>query len=220
MPAEAERAYRQALALWPGNAEALVALTSYLWDRGEFEEVLSLYDLALLGDPNNVDLWRLRLYAVKRKETEGEIRAIRESLALQPASGEALRRLIQLYSSVGETNKAEPLLQQAQSNFPSDPDMLRFVLRYYEERGELAKTLAPARRLTLVETSNVHNYLLLARACFVLNNKEEFYEAAREAIRLGGPSLRKAFLNDSKFSAWKNDPEFRKLAEELSLPPN
>ena len=29
--------------------------------------------------------------------------------------------------------------------------MLRFVVRYYEERGELPKTLEPARRLTLVE---------------------------------------------------------------------
>ena len=220
MSSEAERAYREALALWPGNAEALVALTSYLWDRGDFDEAIDLYNQALADDPNSIDLWRLRLYAEKRKETAGEIRALQETLATQPGSGEALRRLIQLYSSVGETNKAEPLLQQAQDNFRQDADMLRFVLRYYEERGELAKTLEPARRLTLVETSNVHNYLLLARACFVLNKKEEFYEAARDAIRLGGPSLRKALLSDPTFSMWKNDPEFKKLAEEQSLPPD
>jgi tetratricopeptide (TPR) repeat protein len=220
MSAEAERAYREALALWAGNAEALVALTSYLWDRGDFEEAIDLYNQALAEDPNSIDLWRLRLYAEKRKETAGEIRALQETLATQPRSGEALRRLIQLYSSVGETNKAEPLLQQAQSSFSQDADMLRFVLRYYEERGELPKTLEPARRLTLVETSNVNNYLLLARACFVLNKKEEFYEAAQTAIRLGGPSLRKAFLNDPTFSTWKNDPEFKKLSEGQSLPPN
>jgi tetratricopeptide (TPR) repeat protein len=220
MSAEAERAYREALALWPGNAEALVALTSFLWDRGDFEEAIDLCNQALADDPNSIDLWRLRLYAEKRKETAGEIRALQETLATQPSSGEALRRLIQLYSSVGETNKAAPLLEQAQNNFSKDADMLRFVLRYYEERGELSKTLEPARRLTLVEPSNVQNYLLLARACFVLNEKKEFYEAAHTAIRLGGPSLRKAFLSDPKFSAWKNDPEFKKLAEEQSLPPN
>ena len=141
-------------------------------------------------------------------------------LATQPRSGETVRRLIQLYAAVGETNKAEPLLQQAQSNFYQDADMLRFVLRYYEERGELPKTLEPARRLTLMETSNVHNYLLLARACFVMKKKEEFYEAIHSAIRLGGPSLRKALLSDPTFSTWKNDPQFKKLAEEQSLPPN
>ena len=220
MSAEAERAYREALALWPGNAEALVALTSYLWDRGDFEEAIELYDQALVDDPNSIDLWRLRLYAEKRKETAGEIRSLQEMLATQPRSGEALRRLIQLYAAVGETNKAEPLLQQAQSNFSQDADMLRFVLRYYDERGALPKTLEPARRLTLVEPSNVHNYLLLARASFVLNKKKEFYEAADNAIRLGGPSLRKAFLSDPTFSTWQNDPEFKKLAEEQSLHPN
>ena len=220
MSAEAERAYREALALWPGNAETLVALTSYLWDRGDFEEAIDLYNQALTDDPNSIDLWRLRLYAEKRKETAGEIHALRELLISQPTSGETLRRLIQLYSSVGETNKAEPLLQQAQSRFSEDADMLRFIIRYYEERGEPAKTLEPARHLTRVETSNVQNYLLLARACFVLNKKSEFYEAAHAAIRLGGPSLRKAFLSDPTFSTWKNDPEFKKLAEEQSLPPD
>ena len=220
MSAEAERAYREALALWSGNAEALVALTSYLWDRGDFEEAIDLYNQALTDDPNSIDLWRLRLYAEKRKETAGEIQALRELLVSQPTSGDTLRRLIQLYSSVGETNKAEPLLQQAQSRFSEDADMLRFIIRYYEERGELAKTLEPARQLTRVETSNVQNYLLLARACFVLNKKSEFYEAAYAAIRLGGPSLRKAFLSDPTFSTWKNDPEFKKLAEEQSLPPD
>ena len=34
MSAEAERAYREALALWTGNVEAIRALTPYLWDRG------------------------------------------------------------------------------------------------------------------------------------------------------------------------------------------
>jgi tetratricopeptide (TPR) repeat protein len=131
-----------------------------------------------------------------------------------------LRRLVELYSSVGDTNKAAPLIDQALISFPEDADMLRFIIRYYEENGELAKTLDAARRLTLIETSNVHNYLLLARACFVLNKKEEFYEAANHAIRLGGPSLRKAFISDPKFSTWRDDPEFQKLTEGPSLAPN
>ncbi|HEY5779474.1 MAG TPA: DUF2723 domain-containing protein [Terrimicrobiaceae bacterium] len=220
MSAEAERAYREALALWPGNTESIVALTAYLWDRGDFEEAIELCDRALADDPNSIDLWRLRFYAEKRRETEGEIRALRQTLASQPKSGETLRRLIELYSSVGDTNKAAPLIDQALISFPEDADMLRFIIRYYEENGELAKTLDAARRLTLIETSNVHNYLLLARACFVLNKKEEFYEAANHAIRLGGPSLRKAFISDPKFSTWRDDPEFQKLTEGQSLAPN
>ena len=219
MAAEAEGAYREALALWPGNADAIAALTPFLWDRGAFDEAISICDTALEEDPNNLDLWRFRYFAEKRKETEGEIRSLLDRLDHESKSLEAVRRLIELYSSVGETNKAAPLIDQALSDFPNDADMLRFIIKYYEQHGELSKTLDAAKRLTLVETSNVQNYLLLARACFVLNKRQEFYEAATEAIRLGGPSLRKAFVADPAFSAWKEDPQFRKLAEPQSLAP-
>jgi tetratricopeptide (TPR) repeat protein len=217
MAAEAERAYREALTLWPANAEAIGALAPYLWDRGAFDEAISVCDTALEHDPNNLDLWRFRYFAEKRKETEGEIRAVSDKLAYESKSRETVRRLIELYASVGETNKAAPLIKQALDYFPNDADMLRFIIKYYEQHGELSKTLEPARQLTLVETSNVQNYLLLARACFVQDKKQEFYEAANQAVKLGGPSLRKAFLADPAFSSWKDDPEFRKLAQPQSL---
>jgi tetratricopeptide (TPR) repeat protein len=220
MATEAERAYREALALWPGNPEAIAAIISYLWDRGEFDEAIKICDRSLDDDPNSADLWRLRFFAERRKETEGEIRVLLGNLAYQSKSRETVRRLIELYSSVGETNKAEPLIDQALSDFPDDADMLRFIIKYYEEHDELPKTLDAAKRLTQAEPSNVQNYLLLARASFVQNRKKEFYEAANQAIKLGDPSLRKAFVTDPTFSSWKNDPEFRKLAETQSLVPN
>ena len=220
MSAEAGRAYQEALALWPGNAEAIAALMSYLWDQGEFDEAIEICDRALEEDPNRADLWRLRLLAEKRKETEAEIRVLIEKRAYQAKSRETVRRLIELYSSVGETNKAGPLIDQALNDFPDDADMLRFIIKHYEEHDELPKTLDAAKRLTLVETSNVQNYLLLARACFVQNRKKEFYEAAGQAIKFGGPSIRKAFVADPAFSSWKNDPEFKTLSEAQSLVPN
>ncbi|HEY5811898.1 MAG TPA: tetratricopeptide repeat protein, partial [Terrimicrobiaceae bacterium] len=220
MSAEAEHAYREALAFWPANEECIVALNGYLWDRGQFDEAIDICDRALADDPNSIDLWRLRLYAERRRQTEGEIRALREKLASQTKSSGTVRRLIELYSSVGETNKATPLIEQALKDFPDDADMLRFIIRYYEETEQLPRTLEPAKRLVSVEPSNVQNYLLLARANFVLNRKNEFYEAANQAIKLGGRSLRKAFLEDPKFSSWKADPEFKKLTEEVPLGPN
>ena len=138
---------------------------------------------------------------------------LQDKLASQSKSRETVRRLIELYSSVGDTNKARPLIGQALKDFPDDSDMLRFVIQYYEHIGELPNTLDAAKRLTLIETSNVQNYLLLARAYFIQNRKKEFYEAASQAIKFGGPSLRKAFVADPAFSSWKNDPEFKKLSE-------
>jgi tetratricopeptide (TPR) repeat protein len=220
MSEEAERAYREALDLWSGNAEAIAALTPYLWDRGEFDAAIKICERALEDDPNSIDLWRLRIFAEKRKESEGEIRMLEDKLASQSKNRETVRRLIELYSSVGDTNKARPLVGQALGDFPDDSDMLRFVIQYYEHIGELPNTLNAAKRLTEIEASNAQNYLLLARAYFVQKRKKEFYEAASQAIKLGGPSLRKAFVADPVFSSWKDDPEFRKLSEAQPLVPN
>ena len=217
MSSEAERAYHEALALWRGNAEAIAALMPYLWDRRQFDQFIVLCDRALQEDPNNFDLWRLRYFGEKRKEIEGEIRTVQDKLTLQPKSPAIVSRLIELYASVGETNKTDLLVGQALKDFAENADMLRFIIKYYQEHNQLAQTLEPARRLSVVEDSNVQNYLLLAQACFVQNRKEEFYEAAKQAIRLGGPSFRKALAIDPTFSAWKTDPEFKKLIDNLSL---
>jgi hypothetical protein len=52
--------------------------------------------------------------------------------------------------------------------------------------AELSKTWDVVKRLTVVEPSNVQNYLVLARISFAQNRKKNFYDAATRAIKLGG----------------------------------
>ena len=51
-----------------------------------------------------------------------------------------------------------------------------------------------------------------AGTCLLCAEQEERNSMKRhdQAIKLGGPSLRKAFIADPTFSSWKNDPEFKK----------
>ena len=218
MTPEAMRAYREALELWPNNIEVLLLLMNYLWEQDQFDEVIQLYKQALETDLNNIDLWRLLLMAEKRKETGDEIRALTLKLSEQPKSREILQNLIQLYVNVGDTNKSDPLIGRALQDFPEDTDMLRYIIQYHEENNQLPQTLEPARRLTVLESSNVANYLILARAYFVQDKKKEFYTSAAKAVELGGPSAREAFLAEPQFSRWKNDPEFKKLITPPLLP--
>jgi len=218
MTPEAMRAYREALELWPNNIEVLIPLMNYLWEQDQFDEVIQLYKHALETDLNNIDLWRLLLMAEKRKETGDEIRALTLKLSEQPKSREILQNLIQLYANVGDTNKSDMLIERALLDFPEDTDMLRYIIQYHEENNQLPQTLEPARRLTVIESSNVANYLILARAYFVQDKKKEFYTSAAKAVELGGPSAREAFLAEPQFSRWKNDPEFKKLITPPLLP--
>jgi len=218
MTPEAMRAYREALELWPNNHEVLISLMTYLWEQDQFDEALQLVKLALENDPNSIDLWRLFVIGEKRKEAAEEIRALNLKLTEQPKSRETLRHLIQLYANVGATNKSDPLVERAFKDFPEDTDMLRYIISYREENNQLPLTLEPARRLTELESSNVANYLILARAYFSQDKKKEFYATANKALEVGGPIVREAFLSEPQFSRWRNDPEFKKLTAPPLLP--
>ncbi len=210
---EAIRAYFEALELWPENVEVIAALTRLLWDKGDFDTSLPLFKKALAKDYNNISLWRLAIMAEERKKTEGEIRSLKDTLAQQPRNREIIDKLIELYSHVGESEKADAVVKKGTNDLADDPAMLRIAVTYYGVNGKWTEALAPAERLIHIEPTNAQNYLLLARVYYSLDKKKEFYETARKAIEVGGVSMREQILNDDFFQAWRNDPEFQSLAQ-------
>lgn len=210
MEAEAERAYREALELWPENLEAIAALTPYLWDRGAFDEAIELMKSPIEKDPNDISAWRLQILAERRKELGGEITKLREQLDRQPKSGSTLRELVSLYDQVGETNEADRLIASAMTNMPSDTDLLRFFVEYYAPRDP-DKMLKPAQGLVAAEDSNAENHYLLAISWFVQDNLPEFYKSARRAVELGGAPIRESLRGNPMFDHLSGDPEFQKL---------
>lgn len=211
MEAEAERAYREAIELWPGNGEAIASIIKAAWDRGDFNEVIDLFDKALITDPNNPVLLRYWVMAVQREELEKKIADAREKLEKQPKSRDALRELVDLYGQGAEIEKAEPLIIRGMTDFPEDADLLRFFVQFYKNTDQPEKIAIPARQLTKAESSNADNFYILARALADQTNKPEFYQAAKTAIELGGLPVRGAFAGDPIFAAARKDPEFKKI---------
>ncbi len=211
MPEEAERAYREAVELWPVNLEAMVPILTAVWERGDFDGGLALFDQAIKDDPNNLQMWRLYAMAEQRKKMDGEIQQLQTKLAAQPKSRETLQQLVTLYANIGDTNKVQPLLDRALKDFSNDSDMLRYIISYHEEMGDLGGTLEPSKRLVEIEKSNVQNHLLLARAYYAQQKKKEFYEAAEEAVKIGGRNVQETLLYEPLFAPWREEPEFKKL---------
>jgi tetratricopeptide (TPR) repeat protein len=219
MTKEAERAYWEALELWPDNVEVLITLMSMLWDQKDFKTPIQLYIEALERDPDNFDLWRLRILAEQRRDAQDEIIKLTDTLTAQPKSRDTLRKLLALYSNIGDTNGARPFIERALQDFPNDADMLRDIVTHLERHEHFAETLDAAKQLTLIEGSNLNNHLLLARAYFFQNKKKEFYETAEHAVTLGGEEVRNGFRNEPIFLSWTNDPEFQKLVKPSPLTP-
>ncbi len=216
---EAEYAYRQALVLWPGNPESLNAMNGMLWDRSDYDGVIKLLEPANDADPNNFPLWRMRAFAEKRKELEGDIKALQESLAKNPKDQEKTTKLLEIYYNTGETNRTSELLSRAVETFQDDPEFLRKAVEYGEINALAVPELAAAKKLvssgTNAPTNAANDYLLLARAAFKNNDKTNFYAAARMAIQLGGLPIREAIFQHPLFEPWRKDEEFQKLQSSL-----
>ncbi len=211
MTAEAERAYYEALELWPENGEVIAILTRMLWEKGDYQTAIHLFDRALKKDPNNLDLWKLRIFAEKRQELEGEIRALQEQLARQPKSHETIIKLVSLYMQAGDMDKATELVERATRELPDNADMLRAAVDFHTQAGDLTRTLEAAKRLTEIESSNARNYLLLARAYYAHDEKKAFYATARKALEIGGLPIRDELVNDPLYTPWRSDAEFRAI---------
>lgn len=211
MTSEAKRAYEEALALWPDNLDVILALMNILWTEKNFEKPLQLLNQAIERDPENADLWRLHFLAEQRRDAQDEISELTVKLAAQPKSRGTFGKLLGLYTKVGDIHAAQPLIDRALTDFPNDADIMRDIITLQGQDKQFAETEAAAKRLTEIESTNIDNYLLLARAYFYQHKKKEFYKTAAQAIALGGEDVKDGFRTEPIFSSWTNDPEYQKL---------
>ncbi|MFZ4598981.1 MAG: protein O-mannosyl-transferase family [Terrimicrobiaceae bacterium] len=211
MEKESEIAYRQALLLWPGNPDSLNALSTLFWDRGDDDAVIEMVSAANVADPNNIQLWGLRLVAEKRKEASAEIRDIETALAKDPNNSASTEKLLGLYSSLAQTNKVSEVLARAMPALKTNSDFLKVAASYAELNNLPDALLSAARELTNVEPTKSDAQLLLARAAIKKDDKALFLKAAGAAIQSGGLPAREALLKSPEFERWRDDPETKKL---------
>lgn len=209
---EAELAYRQSLILWPGNPESLNAMSTMLWDRGDFDGVIKILEAANAEDPNDMALWRLRAIAEKRKEFEGEILSARTALEKNPKDMEKAEKLLELYYSTGDTNKTSELLKTAVVTFGDNPEFLLKAVHFSEANALPERELEAAKRLATSGTNAGDDLLCLACAYYRNNDKTNFYSTARTAIEKGGIPVREAILSHPLFAPWREDEDFKKLS--------
>jgi tetratricopeptide (TPR) repeat protein len=146
---EAELAYRQSLALHPGNLEPLLPLSRILWARGEFDEPVKLWDLALQEDPFNRRILFLRVMAGQRREWAERSAELHELVEKDPGDGAAWVELWQGYRRFLEDEKAEEIFARMLEAKQDDEEFLRrfrATLRPGQEDEELRRVeevLAP-----------------------------------------------------------------------------
>jgi tetratricopeptide (TPR) repeat protein len=208
---EAERAYREALEIWPSSVEVLIPLSEMLWEQGRFADSMELIEQAFEHDRNNMSIVRLAALAAQREEFDGKIRQLRGSLERDPSDVSAFEELLSIYAAIGDTNRARDLVGLAWTNFPTNAQAMRVIAGYTESAGMDAENLRAAGLLAQADPLEATAHFLHARALLRGGKTNEAFDAATTATELGGRRMREAILTDPVFAeAVKSEP-FRSL---------
>jgi tetratricopeptide (TPR) repeat protein len=211
LEAEAERAYRQSLALWPGSGESLNGLSQILWDRGDFDGVLDMFNTAIEKDPNNIPLWRMFFIAENRKKLQGQIAEREEALRQKPDAREDALALLELHFATGDTKGLQAFLDPSITTFSKDPEFLRAAVDCAMEAHLVPQQLAAARALVAAEPDVAENQYRLAKAAAENDDQALCLQAARRAIELGGLPMREGLGQAEEFKKYQSNEEFQAL---------
>jgi serine/threonine-protein kinase len=146
--AAAERAYRRALELNPGSAEARTAFATHLTIMGRHEEALAQVDRTRAVDPLNLRTAALAGFCLYRaRQYETAIQRLQAVLSLAPRFPVAHRFLGITYLEAGDDGKAIAELQAAAEITRGSSTDLSFLGGAYAAAGRTAEARAILRQL-------------------------------------------------------------------------
>jgi tetratricopeptide (TPR) repeat protein len=211
---EAERAYRQALQLHPNNMESLVALSDILRAQKRWNEMAVIWDRAIEGDPNNRSVGKARARVIRLREADREIDALQRELAATPQNPEVVSALLRLYVESGQPDQVRRQLEQSSRDFGDNPEFLKFAVDFCGSNAQWQPGLEFARKLSGAATNDAGVWLALARFEFANRQMQQFLDAARKAVQLGGVQAKGALANDPMYGMVRGTSEFQQLLQQ------
>ena len=211
MEAEAERAYLEALELWPSNPEVLFALSQIYWERSEFDAPLKLLEKAYALDPNSTAIVQLAVMSERRKTSATEIQTLKAKLEAKPDDEDAFIQLVGIFASWGETNKAVGFIEQGLETFSNRPPVLKMLASFAEGAGMKSTFSRAAGLLAKAEPENPMSHYILARAFMANGKTNESFTAAKKSVQLGGRNVRELFALDGAFTNAVTNEPFKSL---------
>ncbi len=173
--AEAEAAYRQALALAPHDADALSRLGGFLLDQpptpARSQEAERLLRQAIARNKeSDFALYQLGRLALERGDSRQAIRYLQRAIRLVPQIPEMWYALSRSYARAGDTAHTQEAMRQFQAlrnlylerthtseqvNLrPGDPNLRLKLARLYAQNGENAKAISQYTRCLHLDPKN------------------------------------------------------------------
>ena len=217
--AESEHAFSQAIALYPLSPEANFRLADIYMQQFRFTQARTVIEQFLQGDPENKKVAEF-LNQIKELETADARRRELESQMAQGASVEQALELADIYRRMNLTQLFESLTMNVirQDNLP--PDIILRVANLYAQMNRADLFTTALERYLQKEPNNASIWFELAAAQAMTQRPKEGIQSLRRAIELGGEPMRDAARKDQRFTAVREQAEFKNLVPPIQAGAN
>jgi len=219
MRPEAERAYRQALYLWPANTETTGNLANLLWSEGRFQDAYDLLAESLPIDPNSKPLKRMKTLAEARLQASKNIAPAIMALQADPNNRQKLAPVIQNLLILGKQQEIDMIVSNAIAATPNDVPFLQDMINLYATQGRIPRALEIALALQKVQPNRWDVPYTIAKYQLLTGHREECYNSLHQAVQMGGNAALQQIGREGVFQQVMQDPAFQ-AAVQVTQPLN
>jgi tetratricopeptide (TPR) repeat protein len=220
--AEAEYAYRQALAMAPSNSEAAFRLADMLINLGRFDDSKKVLAAFAKEDPHNPQTPRLEAEVDRRRQL------YEERMRLEPAvrSGQAglpdKLRLMQVCQQMNDRGAVLVLADMVIADPALTADVARQLAGFFFQGQMYDKTVNLLQRLVQLAPTDPQvprMFLDIAALQVMLGQSKEAVSSLQRAVKQGGEPIRQAAVADQRLGAIRGLPEVQRLLGQPAMPP-
>lgn len=210
---ESERAYRQALYLWPGNTESTGNLVNLLTQQGRFKDAYDVAMESLPLDPNSKALKRLVIATEARLKASQNLPLIQGAYQNDPRNRQLLAQLLQALIILGRQEDVDATVAKAIATTPEDVPFLRDMINFYATQNRFPKALEVCKALQKAQPTAWDVPYTMAKFQLVTGKKEAAYTSLRQAVTLGGNAALQAIAQEQLWRQVSADPGFQQAIQ-------
>ena len=219
MRPEAERAYRQALYLWPANTETTTNLVNLLSQEGRFKDANDLIAESLPIDPNSKVLQHLKTATEARLKASQDLPLQMAALANDPKNRQLLAPVLQNLMILGRVGDADMTISNAIAATPNDVPFLRDMINFYASQGRIPQALEVAQKLLKIQPDVWDVPFTIAKYQLLTGQREAALKNITRSIQLGGPTAIQAISREQLFQQIAGDPMFQQAVQAAQIAP-
>ena len=210
--AEAEYAFKQAVALYPLSPEATFRLANLYTSMRRFDEAREVIAAFVEQDVNNESAAQF-LYQIEERMKMVARRAELEKLLKGGGQGADVNNafeLIQIYGALQENAQLQKLVTDIlRAKLPPEIELQLAQMLTQMNRPDLAEAVFV--KYLVEKPDDLRIWVELAAIRTSMGRRDKALEALQQAVEKGGEPIRNVLRKDPRFKSFWNDAKFQQL---------